>query len=86
MTRDTDFAYRGVSIPWMSPYGIAIEISGMGFTHLFDEMNQLKMLNRRSIRSDDWEFIGLWRPRFPGWHPITLLVFRSRTAGEQARA
>jgi len=80
MERDTDFAYRAVSIPWMSPYGMAIEVNAMGLKNLFyDEIHHLKMLERRSIKSDDWELVGLWRPRFPGERPLTMLVFRSRS-------
>jgi hypothetical protein len=62
----------------MSPYGVAIEVSGQGFSNLFKDMHRLKMLNRRSIRGNEWEFVGLWRPRFPGWRPLTILVFRTR--------
>lgn len=79
MEKDSDTLYRAVSIPWMSPYGMAITVSGQGFANLFDEIHHLMMLDRRGISSEDWEFVGLWRPRFPGERPTTLLVFRSRT-------
>lgn len=84
MERDTDYAYRAVSIPWMSPYGMAIEVNAKkGFRNLFfDEIHHLKMLARRSIDREMWEFVSLWRPRFPGERPMTLLVFRSRMAGK----
>lgn len=81
-SRDSDWMYKAVSIPWMSPYGLAIEVCGMGFANLFDEIHHLKMLKRRSIQSEMWEFVGLWRPRFPGWRPMTMLVFRSRSVGK----
>jgi hypothetical protein len=80
MERDSDYVYRAVSIPWMSPYGMAIELNGNGFKNLFDELHHLRMLKRRSITSDQWTLVGLWRPRFEGEPPLTLLIFRSRVA------
>lgn len=80
MVRDTEYAYRAVSIPWMSPYEMAIEVNAKEFNKLFlEEIHHLKMINRRSIDREMWEFLGLWRPRFPGDRPMTLLVFRSRS-------
>lgn len=80
MERDSDWIYKAVTLPWMCPYGMAIEVSGQGFANLFDELHHLRMLERRSITSDQWTLVGLWRPRFPGDPPLTMLVFRSRVA------
>lgn len=52
MEQDTDWVYKAVTIPWMCPYGMAIEMSGKGFANLFDELHHLGMLERRSITSD----------------------------------
>lgn len=80
MERDSDYVYRAVSIPWMSPYGMAIKMNGNGFKNLFDELHHLRMLKRRSITSDQWTLVGLWRPRFHGEPLLPLLVFRLRVA------
>lgn len=76
LTQDSDWIYRGYSVPWLSQDLIHIEISGFGFQHIFDEMYAPDSDEQIIGRLDGWEFVALWTPEFPGWNPIGLLVFR----------
>jgi hypothetical protein len=76
--KDSDWIYRGYSVPWLSHDPVHIEISGFGFLNIFDAMHAPELTEQKFGNLDGWEFVGFWRPEFPGWNPIGLLVFRKR--------
>jgi hypothetical protein len=76
--KDSDWIYRGYSVPWLSEDEIHIEIYGFGFLNVFDQLYSPESPHQEIGNIHGFEFVAYWNPLFPGWNAIGLLVFRKR--------
>lgn len=81
--KDSDWLYRGYSVPWLSEDRLYIHICGFGFLNIFDELYSPESPHQKIGNLDGFEFVAYWKPTFPGWNPVGLLVFRKRVAGDR---